>query len=94
MKLLATVNRRVARFESSVSPHCQVIFISADDHFSGGSTAFLERGESVPFRYRSILMGIDASYVAEKFVRHIQAGMGDAFTLDPDEVNKNLKRRD
>jgi hypothetical protein len=98
MKLLATVNRRVARFESSVSPHCQVIFISADDHFSGGSTAFLERGESVPFRYPSILMGIDLSYVAEqfnKFAVDSRAGASDApFELDPDEVNKNLKRRD
>jgi hypothetical protein len=97
MKLLATVNRRVAKVESSVSPHCQVIFISADDRFSGGSMAYLERGESVPFRYPTILMGIDLSYVAEqfnKFASDSRDGSGDDFALDRDEVNRNLKRRD
>jgi hypothetical protein len=97
MKLLASVNRRVAKVESSVSPHCQVIFISADDRSSGGSMAFLEHGESVPFRYPSILMGIDLSYVAENFHQSVldtRAGASDDFALDPDEVNKNLKRRD
>lgn len=43
-------------------------------------------------------MGIDMSYVAEQFTNFAvenRAGASDApFELDPDEVNKNLKRRD
>jgi len=42
-------------------------------------------------------MGIDLSYVAENFHQSVldtRAGASDDFALDPDEVNKNLKRRD
>src|SRR5271166_881178 len=56
MKLLASVNRRVA--DKTVSPYCHVAFIPASDYFTTGddstrgpqSQTFVEHGESVPFK--------------------------------------------
>jgi hypothetical protein len=93
MKLLATVNRRVAKVANSVSPHCHVSFINADDRHGPTSEVFIERGESVPFSMPMITWGIDVSYVMEQFMRDIQAGKAPLSSLDPDEVNKHLRRR-
>jgi hypothetical protein len=93
MRLLATVNRRVAKVATSVSPHCHVSFINADDRYGPTSEVFTERGESVPFTMPMVAWGIDVSYVMEQFMRDIQAGRIPLTTLDPDEVNKHLRRR-
>jgi hypothetical protein len=94
MKLLATVNRRVAEVEPSVSPHCRVAFINADDKTQPTSQNFVERGESVPFSMPMVWFGIDLSYVTEQFMRDVGSGGIPLTQLDPDEVNKHLKRRD
>lgn len=92
MKLLATVNRRVAKVENSVSPYCHVSFVNADDRYGPAHEVFVERGESVPFRMPMLLFGIDVSYVAEQLMRDFQAGEV-PMAFDPDEVNQHLRRR-
>lgn len=94
MKLLATVNRRVAKVESSVSPHCHVAFINADDRTAPTSQVFVERGESVPFSMPMVVFGIDLSYMTERFMRDVASGDLPLTEVDSDEVNKHLKRRD
>lgn len=94
MKLLATVNRRVAKVESSVSPHCHVAFINADDTSAPTSQVFVERGESVPFSMPMVVFGIDVSYMMERFMRDVASGGPPLKQVDPDEVNQHLKRRD
>lgn len=94
MKLLATVNRRVAEVESSVSPHCHVAFINADDKNGPTSQVFVERGESVPFSMPMVVFGIDVSYMMERFMRDVASGGLPLTQVDPDEVNKHLKRRE
>lgn len=75
MKLLASVNRRVA--DKTVSPYCHVAFIPASNYFTTGvdstrgpqSQVFVEHGESVPFKMPLITDGIDASFTTEHFQR-------------------------
>jgi hypothetical protein len=109
MKLLASVNRRVA--DKTVSPYCHVAFIPASDYFTGDesgrgpqSQAFVEHGESVPFKMPMITNGIDASFTMEHFQRGAleqiklmkagkEPGPSPLSSLSPDEINKHLKRR-
>ncbi|GAY16241.1 hypothetical protein [Mycobacterium sp. shizuoka-1] len=78
MKLLASVNRRVA--DETVSPYCHVAFIPASDYFTTGdnsgrgpqSQTFVEPGESVPFKMPSVINGIDLSFQMELFVENAQ----------------------
>jgi hypothetical protein len=95
MKLLAAVNRRVARIEKTVSPYCHVSFIPASDYTKHGplSEVFVEHGESVPFNMPMLVQGIDVSYVMQQFMQDIQSGAHPLSSLSPDEVNKHLKRR-
>jgi hypothetical protein len=92
LKLLATVNRRVAKVASDVSPHCHVSFMNADDQYGPAYAAFTGRGESVPFGMPIVTSGIDLSYVIEQ-LRDIQAGRVPSSALHPDEVNRHLRRR-
>jgi hypothetical protein len=96
MRLLAIVNRRVAARERSVSPFCKVSFINADDRFSATSQAFVEHGETVPFEMSIILAGIDLTDIAHRLSEAVHtARSGGAFapSLDPAEMNEQLKRR-
>jgi hypothetical protein len=95
MKLLAAVNRRVARIEKTVSPYCHVSFIPASDYTKHGplSEVFVEHGESVPFNMPMLVQGIDVSYVMQQFMQDIQPGAHPLSSLSLDEVNKHLKRR-
>jgi hypothetical protein len=93
MKLLAAVNRRVASHEPSVSPHCHVSFINADDRFGPQSETFVEPGKSMPFHMPMLVFGIDLSFMFEQFMRDIASGAHPLSSLNPEEVNKNLKRR-
>jgi len=96
MKLLATVNRRVAARERSVSPFCQVSFINADDRTSPTSHAFLEKGEVARFEMPILLFGIDLSGMARRFHEQSTAMLkGEAPGADPDAatINEELKRR-
>jgi hypothetical protein len=81
MKLLAAVNRQVAKVDNTVSPHCHVSFIPASDYFSTenqrpgwgpASQVFVEHGESVPFTMPMIVHGIDLSFQMEHFQRGAQ----------------------
>lgn len=96
MKLLATVNRRVAAGETSVSPFCQVSFINADDKTSPTSHAFLEKGEVVPFEMPILLFGIDVSGIARRFHEQGAAvfrGESPGDDLDSAAINEELTRR-
>jgi hypothetical protein len=101
MKLLATINRRVAAKTDTVSPHCQVSYINADEQTSPTSHVFLEPGEHVPFEMPILLFGVDLSGMMRRFQRQseeffrtkeAQSMKG----LDDDDVaaiNEELKRR-
>jgi hypothetical protein len=106
MKLLASINRRVAAKEATVSPACHVAFlpskvpIGSEDpglgpHFLPTSHSFTERGESAPAVMPMLLFGIDLSelmrFGMEQF-RAMEAGE-EAKPLDKDAMNESLKRR-
>jgi hypothetical protein len=91
MKLLATVNRRVAKVEKGVSSHCHVAFINGDDRFGPMSETFADRGTPLPFSMGVLFAGIDLSLMVDKFVEARKAGIMPSY--DPDEINENLKRR-
>jgi hypothetical protein len=98
MNLLASVNRRVAATDQTVSPFCNVAFLNGDQRTEPASHAFVEHRETVPFAMPHLLFGIDISYITEQFHRQSEAFMrGDApapdFNPDPDAVNKELRRR-
>ena len=96
MKLLATVNRRVAAKDRKVSPFCQVSFINADERTSPTSHTFLERGEEVSFEMPMVLFGIDLSGMARRFHEQAQGmfrGEEPPGDEDTDAINEELKRR-
>jgi len=70
--------------------------MNADDQYGPEYEVFTERGErgeSGPFSMPIVTWGIDVSYVIEQFMGGIQAGRVPSSALDPDEVNKHLRRR-
>lgn len=69
MKLLAAVNRRVAKKASTVSPYCHVSFINADDRYAPHSEAFLEHGEVAPVEMPEIVVGFDLTDINERLRR-------------------------
>lgn len=88
MKLLATVNRRVAGVEESVSPHCHVAFINADDCFGPMSETFADPGTPLPFRMRTLFNGVDLS-LFDQLRQDLESGTA----TDLYDLNKHLKRR-
>lgn len=93
MKLLATVNRRVAAEDGSVSPFCHVSYLpQAPGGPSPGSFVFREKGESVPFKMPVLVDGVDLSFLAEEFMEQFRR-KADRLEFDKDEANKHLKRR-
>jgi hypothetical protein len=98
MKLLASMNRRVAEKDRTVSAFSQVSFINAGDRFGGPTShVFVERGESVPFEMPLIITGIDTTEWMRDFVRNSEAffrGEIDAMPEDSAEkMEKQIKRR-
>jgi hypothetical protein len=100
MKLLAAVNRRVAREESTVSPFCHVVFSPvgpSTDRSSPSSHTFLENGESVPFEMPMIVLGIDLSGFMRRFhedaQRFFREGTQPSSDYDADEMNRETRRR-
>jgi hypothetical protein len=103
MKLLATVNRRVAAKDAGVSPYCDVTFVDAPDNGydrdgSGPrSMAFVERGEEVPFEMPALVLGIDLSGIVRRFHEENSRRLAGEEVADdpwdPDEINAELKRR-
>ncbi|WP_195167679.1 hypothetical protein [Mycobacteroides abscessus] len=91
MRLLATINRRVAEVESTVSPYCHVTCIGADKDWVPQSWAFLEPGEEVPFTNPAIFNGIDLSCMAEAVAG--AATNGTVPHLDTRRLDRELKRR-
>ncbi|UNB54036.1 hypothetical protein [Mycolicibacterium sp. YH-1] len=74
MNLLATVNRRIAARESSVSPHCHVSFVNADDRFPPTSQTFAEPGTSLPFSTRVVTAGFDLRLFDRLLKEHLENG--------------------
>jgi hypothetical protein len=95
MKLLATVNRRVAAEDSSVSPFCHVTFVSGDPSAPPSTNVFTERGESVPFEMPILLFGIDISVIAGRSMADFETMRRgeDPDAWESDSVNDELKRR-
>jgi hypothetical protein len=103
MKLLATVNRRIAGADPAkrVSPFCHVSYIGETD--APESQAFTERGESVPFRMPMIAFGVDPSFWVEQMAGRFAALMKSGSTdnqeadvprPDKEEMDRHTKRRD
>jgi hypothetical protein len=99
MKLLATINRRVAdktgKKTGPVSPFCQVTYVNADARTSPESQAFLEKGESVPFDMSVVFLGVDLSGAARRVWEHgkpLSRGEAPPEVSD-EEANGELKRR-
>lgn len=94
MKLLATINRRVAAKVRSVSPHCHVSFMPPLPG-SARSHTFTEGSEAVPFEMPFLLCGIDLTdmtrHAAEQFTAFCEGRPG--AEPDLDTMNRNLKRR-
>jgi len=100
MRLLATVNRRVAASgkTNTVSPFCQVSFINADERTSPVSHVFVEQGEEVPFEMPILLFGIDLSGMTRRFHERADTFFQtkdpqDMSDLDAAAINEELKRR-
>jgi hypothetical protein len=92
MKLLATVNRRVAAAEPAVSPHSHVCFMSGEPGLGSSSGTFTERGESVPFRAPLLLYGADMSGVYELLAHDVEVGQVSPRS-EFDEIVAQQKRR-
>lgn len=82
MKLLATVNRRIAERVPSVSPHCHVSFVNADERFAPMSRTFAEPGTSLPFTTRVIMGGFDLRFFDQLLREHLG---NEAADDDPDD---------
>jgi hypothetical protein len=94
MRLLATVNRRIAARDKSVSPFCHVSFIPSQGEGSL-SHVFIEKGESVPFEMPVLLFGIDLTGTARRLEESFAAmRRGEtAPPMDEAAMNEELKRR-
>jgi hypothetical protein len=90
LNLLATINRRVAEVNKTVSSHCHVAFVNADDRYQPVSRPF-DEGHPMPLRMPMIKQGIDLSYMFDHFQRFRAGELID--DLDADEVNRHLQRR-
>jgi hypothetical protein len=105
MKLLASINRRVAAKDMTVSPACHVAFVPAErpkpgksnNKFGPTSHTFANRGESAPALMPVLLFGIDTTHM----MRHMQdllaattAGTDPPPEVDTDTMNRLLRRRD
>ena len=104
MKLLASINRRVAAKDKTVSPACHVAFVPAeppkpsvsDIKFCRTSHIFADRGEATPDLMPVLLFGIDTT----PKMRHVQdllaatkTGTDPPPQLDTDAMNRLLRRR-
>jgi hypothetical protein len=98
MKLLATINRRVAAEDQSVSPFCHVTFMPADADQGFTSHTFARPGESAPFTMPMLVVGLDLTEFSRDFHRAFEAFKGGDETafdrdVDRDVANERLKRR-
>lgn len=105
MKLLGSINRRVAAKVETVSPACHVAFVPAeppipgpsDNRFGPTSHTFFERGEAAPAVMPLLLFGIDTSYMMRQLYERMTAlkeGKKPPPDLGTDEINRMLRRRD
>jgi hypothetical protein len=105
LKLLATVNRRIAAADKTVSPACHAAFLPAehpkpgqsDSRFELQSRTFAERGEARPAVMPILAAGIDLSILMGEHLEQMKAE--DVGTTPPsvrpvDELNRLLRRRD
>lgn len=95
MQLLAEVNGRVARVEKTVSPHCHVSFVSADNQFRSRSEVFDQRPRQVPLKLRlpTIVLGADLSESPEQFVQDVEHDNARLTASEVAAINQSLPRR-
>lgn len=99
MKLLATINRRVAADDASVSPFAQVNFVSGPEPRRGRdnqSMTFAERGESAPFEMPFLLLGLDLTEMTSDFIRQFEAFRDHDTPLGPTDqaiLDRSQERR-
>lgn len=98
LKLLATVNRRVAAVDKTVSPHSHVTFLPGSDRFSPTSHTFREADDpSIPFRMPLITQGIDLDYLMQqshaRFTKFFAGEEDVDDDIDVERANLELRRR-
>ena len=104
MKLLASINRRVAAKDKTVSPACHVAFVPAsrpaagitDNRFGPTSQSFTERGEAAPAVMPMLLFGIDTSFMMTQVQAQMAAlktGSAPPPEMSTEEINRLLRRR-
>jgi hypothetical protein len=106
MNLLASINRRIADRDGSVSPACHVAFLPSVVPIGGEvpevpgfgptSQSYTQRGESAPAVMPMLLFGIDLSSMMAQTMqqfRRMKAGEPEAPPIDTDEMNRSLRRR-
>jgi hypothetical protein len=90
MKLLASMNRRVAAKDDTVSPFCQVSFIPVGIRFGPTSHAFTERNETVPFEMPLIIAGLDITEWTREFQCNFEAFSKGEISEIPEISNEKL----
>lgn len=95
MEFLAKVNRHVATSEKSVSPHCHVSFVSADNRFRSRAEVFDRKWRPVPLKLRlpMIVLGADLSESSGQFVRDVELDNARLTASDVAAINQRLPRR-
>jgi hypothetical protein len=105
MKLLASINRRVAAKEKTVSPACHVAFVPAkrpmpgvsDNRFGPTSGTFADRGEPAPAVMPTLFCGLDLTPMELQMKEQMAAtaaGTDQPPVMDIDTLNRLLRRRD
>lgn len=106
MNLLASINRRVAAKDGTVSPACHVAFLPTvvpiggevpeEPGFGPSAQNYTRAGESAPAVMPMLLFGIDLTAITlrtmEQF-RRMKAGETELPPIDVDEMNASLRRR-
>lgn len=97
MHMLASMNRKVAADDDSVSRFCQVSFIPSSDRFPPSSRAFIKRGESVPFEVPILLAGLDLTDHMRDLMQNFEAFSKGQITEIPEpnkeQMNERQRRR-
>lgn len=95
MNLLASVNRKVAQLDGSVSPYCHVKFLQGSGDQSATSKVFTDHGESVQSVQPNIFLGIDLTGMLRQVRENFRAMKRSEAVdeVDVDTVKDELKRR-
>jgi hypothetical protein len=105
MKLLASINRRIAAVDRAVSPACHVAFVPAAHpkpgvsyvRFGPTSRTFAEQGEPTPTFMPMIHGGVDLAFMMRDVLERFEAMKANREPppdVSDEEINRRLRRRE